>query len=210
VLNWTEPFLPRQSSITELSFDERELFPFFRVSRYYLKNVRSAKQKAELIAILDNIRSVHNAGSIFRTADGAGFSKVILCGVTPEPIDKLGKLRQDFAKVALGAERAILWKKEKTVGSALRRLRGEGFAIIALEQSPRARSCFALPSRLPKRIALLVGSETEGIQKKTLEQADHIIEIPMYGAKESLNVSVAFGIAAYALTEYARMTKRVI
>jgi len=164
----------------------------------------------ELVGVLGDVRSVHNVGSIFRTADGAGFSKLILCGVTPEPMDRLGRLRQDFAKVALGAERSVLWEKEKTVGSALRRLRNEGFTIIALEQSPGARSCFALPSRLPERVALLVGSETEGIRKRTLRQADCIIEIPMYGAKESLNVSVAFGIAAYALAEHARITRRVI
>ncbi len=163
--------------------------------------MKKEMKNRNVVAVLDNIRSVHNVGSIFRTADGAGFSEIVLCGVTPEPVNRLGRLREEFAKVALGAERSLPWKKEKTTGKAISRLRKEGFYIIALEQSPKAVSYTSLSKRLPEKIALVVGNETQGIKPHLLKRADRIVEIPMEGRKESLNVSVAFGIAAY---EYRR------
>jgi len=164
-------------------------------------------KEKRLAAVLDNIRSVHNVGSIFRTADGAGFSEVVLCGVTPGPTDRLGRLRPDFAKVALGAEQSLPWRKERTVGKAISRLRKEGFFVIALEQSLKSVPYTALPKRMPDKIALIVGSETRGIQPRTVKRADRILEIPMKGEKESLNVSVAFGIAAYECARRQRKNK---
>ena len=159
-----------------------------------------------LVAILHDIRSIHNVGSIFRTADGAGFEKLYLCGITPSPTDRFGKIRPDFAKVALGAEKSVAWESISDIRDFLKRLKKEGWTILALEQSKRAVSLMAedLMSDISKdvrcrQIALVVGNEVEGIPPAILKLADTVIEIPMLGKKESLNVSVAFGIAAYQL-----------
>ena len=156
-----------------------------------------------MLAVLDNIRSVHNVGSIFRTADGAGFEKIYLCGVTPAPVDRLGRVRADFAKTALGAEKSIEWEYVSSAEKCLSRLKKDGWNIVILEQSRVAvmYSNLKIPKAVRKKTALVVGSETEGVPKRLFKYADKIVEIPMRGTKESLNVSVAFGIAAYRLTE---------
>jgi tRNA G18 (ribose-2'-O)-methylase SpoU len=162
-----------------------------------------------LVAVLHNIRSVYNVGSIFRTADGAGFSRVYCCGVTPTPFDRFGHIRPDFAKVALGAERSVAPERRAATLPLLKKLKREGYAVLAVEQEERsvpfykvAGSRLARPGqRGPDRrkIALVVGNEVRGLPPSILKIADVILEIPMHGAKESLNVAVAFGIAAYEL-----------
>ncbi len=156
-----------------------------------------------MIAILDNIRSVHNVGSIFRTSDGAGIAKLYLCGVTPEPTDRFGKIRDDFRKTALGAEENVKWKYFASTAKCIARLKKEGWNIIMLEQSPKSvmYNSLKFTKNLREKTAIVVGREVEGISKSILKYADTIIEIPMRGAKESLNVSVAFGIAVYALNK---------
>src|SRR3989338_5975713 len=89
----------------------------------------------EVVAVLHNIRSVHNVGSVFRTADGAGVGKIYLCGITPSPLDKFGKARKDFVKVSLGAERYVQWKKVRSAISVIRKLKQEGYEIFAVEQA---------------------------------------------------------------------------
>jgi tRNA G18 (ribose-2'-O)-methylase SpoU len=155
-----------------------------------------------LIAILHDIRSVHNVGSIFRTADGAGFEKLYLCGITPSPMDRFGKIRPDFAKVALGAEKSVAWESISDAPDIVKKLKKGGWTILALEQSRKSVSLmkFGLLKKVrPQRCALIVGNEVDGIPPAVLKLADTVIEIPMFGKKESLNVSVAFGIAAYEL-----------
>lgn len=155
-----------------------------------------------MIAILDNVRSVHNAGSIFRTADAAGIEKIYLCGVTPAPLDRFGKVRGQFAKVSLGAEKTVQWEQCASTARLIARLKKEGFVICALEQSPKSILYNQFTRRVPfKKIALLVGGEVKGIAPALLNRADYILEIPMRGKKESLNVGVAFGIAAFALRD---------
>ncbi len=156
-----------------------------------------------MIAVLDNIRSVHNVGSIFRTADGAGFEEIYLCGVTPTPVDRFGKLRGDFAKTALGAEKKVKWKYAPSTARVLNTLKKEGWHIIALEQAKGSVSYrkVKIPKKQKEKTALVVGNEVKGIPKSVLKYADTIMEIPMRGKKESLNVSVSFGIAAYALAD---------
>jgi len=155
-----------------------------------------------MVAILQNIRSLHNVGSIFRTADAASFEKIYLCGITPTPLDRFGKKQKDLAKVALGAEDYVKWEKvgnspkaNKTI-LLIKKLKKEGYQIIALEQDKRSIPYFKFKPK-NKKIALILGDEVKGISKSILKYCDLIIEIPMYGKKESLNVSVAFGIAAY-------------
>ena len=147
--------------------------------------------------ILHNIRSVHNVGSIFRTADAAGVTKIILSGYTPLPIDRFGMPRKDFAKVSLGAEKTIPWVQTKTLVSAIRQLKKEKYYIVAVEQDKKSVSLFDFKPPKNKPLALVLGNEVRGLSKPALALCDKIVEIPMRGKKESLNVSVAAGIAIF-------------
>jgi len=152
-----------------------------------------------MIVILDNIRSSHNVGSIFRTADAVGVEKIYLCGVTPAPSDKFGRAVSDIAKVALGAEKNIPWEQADSTATAVRKLKKKGYSIVAVEQADNSVDYRSV--KIPKGapVAVVLGSETEGVSRSVLKLADIVMEIPMVGKKESLNVAVAFGIAAYAL-----------
>ena len=140
---------------------------------------------------------MHNVGSLFRTADGVGISKIYLVGVTPDPIDRFGRQRNDFAKVALGAEKTVPWEHVDSVEDLIRGLREENFQIIALEQAENTVDYREIVST--EKTALILGEETEGLPNDVLDLCDSVIEIPMHGEKESLNVSVAGGIAMYQL-----------
>jgi 23S rRNA (guanosine2251-2'-O)-methyltransferase len=157
----------------------------------------------KLAVIAHDIRSVHNVGSIFRTADAAGVEKIYLCGITPAPIDRFKEVRPDFAKVALGAEKYILWESAKTTLGVVKQLKDDGWQVFAIEQSKRSMPYYALASSgsLGKdaRIAIIVGNEVKGLPPAILRAADRILEIPMMGKKESLNVAVAFGIVVFGL-----------
>ncbi|MDP3934838.1 MAG: TrmH family RNA methyltransferase [Candidatus Giovannonibacteria bacterium] len=151
----------------------------------------------KIFLILHNVRSLHNVGSIFRTAEGLGVKKIYLTGYTPEPYDIFGKLRKDFQKTALGAEKYLEWKQVKNIFALIKRLKQDGVKIVALEQS---KSSINIKKFKPRaKFALILGNEVTGIPKSVLKKCDKIIEIPMRGKKESLNVSVAAGIALYAL-----------
>ncbi len=153
--------------------------------------------------ILHNIRSVHNVGSIFRTADAAGVSRIILSGYTPPPVDRFGLPRKDFAKVSLGAEQTIPWEQVKTFAAAVKKLKKENYKLVAVEQDKKSVSIFDFKTlksasrRIP--VALVLGNEVLGLSPAALKLCDAIVEIPMHGKKESLNVSVAAGIAMFAL-----------
>lgn len=151
------------------------------------------------ILILHNIRSVHNVGSIFRTADAAGVSKIILSGYTPLPTDRFGLPRKDFAKVSLGAEKTIPWVQTKTLAAAISFVKKENYFVAAVEQAKNSTSLFDFKPPKNKPLALVLGNEVRGISKQSLSLCDEIIEIPMRGKKESLNVSVAAGIAMFTL-----------
>jgi tRNA G18 (ribose-2'-O)-methylase SpoU len=150
--------------------------------------------------LLHNIRSTHNVGSIFRTADAAGFSHVYLSGYTPTPTDRFGRERSDIAKVALGAQQEVKWQHFASLNEALVSLNTQDRTIVALEQHTRSipYTGFKEASEVKETIVLL-GEETKGIEEEYLKKIDTILEIPMHGSKESLNVSVAFGILAYQL-----------
>jgi tRNA G18 (ribose-2'-O)-methylase SpoU len=150
-----------------------------------------------IVAVLDNIRSAHNVGSIFRTADAFNVSEIYLCGTTPAPVDKFKRVRSDIAKVALGAEKTVGWKYFSSTSSAVNSLRRKGFKIFSIEQSNDSEDIYKLGKLKEKDIALIFGNEVDGVSPKILKLSDRIFEIPMLGKKESLNVSVAFGIAAH-------------
>lgn len=153
--------------------------------------------KNKLVLVLDNIRSVYNVGSIFRTADGVGVFEIFLCGTTPAPVDRFGRDRKDLAKVALGAEKIIPWKYFETTKEAIQNLKEGGFEIVALEQDEKSVNYDK--HEIKEKTALILGEETKGPTKEILDLSDVILEIPMRGEKESLNVSVAAGVAMYNL-----------
>ncbi|KND48513.1 MAG: 23S rRNA (guanosine2251-2'-O)-methyltransferase [Parcubacteria bacterium C7867-005] len=153
----------------------------------------------EAILILEDIRSVANVGSVFRTADCLGISKIYLIGTSPAPIDRFGRKRKDFIKVSLGAEESVPWEYSKTIEPVIEKLRKEEYQIIALEQSENSKELKIFQA--PDKFMLVVGNEVDGVSKSVLESADHIVEIEMKGEKESLNVAVAAGIALYSLTK---------
>jgi len=152
-----------------------------------------------LVVVTHNVRSIHNVGSIFRTADAVGAEKIYLCGITPAPIDRFKKVRADFAKVALGAEKSVVWESATSAPILARRLKKEGYKIYAVEQSKRSIPYYRARVRDDARVALIVGNEVDGLPPSVLNQADQILEIPMQGMKESLNVAIAFGIVAFSL-----------
>ncbi len=153
-----------------------------------------------MIAILHNIRSLHNVGSIFRTADAAGVEKIYLCGITPTPADRFGKIRPQFAKVSLGVEKYVKWEKVGQVASLVKKLKMVGYKIFAVEQSRKSTPYYKLKVISHKsKVALVLGNEIKGLPPSILKKADKILEIPMRGKKESLNVGVAFGIVIFGL-----------
>lgn len=152
-----------------------------------------------IFLILYNIRSAHNVGSIMRTADAFGVSKMFLIGHTPAPLDRFGKVQKDIAKVALGAELTVAWEQYATITPLIKKLKKEGVEILALEQSKKSVDYKSVKTK--KQTALILGSEVEGIPESVLKHCDRIIEISMRGSKESLNVSVATGVALARLTE---------
>ena len=142
--------------------------------------------------ILPNIRSLYNIGSIFRTADACGVDKIFLTGYTGRP-DKQPKI----GKTALGAQDSVPWEYVCQTKRVIERLKKQGFEIIALEQTKK--SIDYRKYKPTKNIALIVGNEVTGLPKNILNNCDKFIELPMIGQKESLNVSVAFGIVVYHL-----------
>ncbi len=143
------------------------------------------------VVILENIRSLHNVGSVLRTADGSGWDKVYLCGYTGCPPDRR------IEKVSLGAEEFIEWEQRDSVVTLIEELKKDGFEVCALEQTPKAEDL--LEASFEKDVALIVGNEVEGVEEATLKQCDRHLEIPMHGEKASLNVSIATGIAMYEI-----------
>ncbi|MBU1046704.1 TrmH family RNA methyltransferase [Patescibacteria group bacterium] len=160
--------------------------------------------KNKFYIILHNIRSAQNVGSIFRTADACGISKIYLSGYTPKPIDKFGREVGAIAKTALGAEKDIEWEYFPQPNKIIDKLKKEGVEIIAIEQNEKSVDYKKIhpPSasrRRRKGMAFIVGNEVKGVSKQLLAKCDKIAEIPMKGKKESLNVSVTTGIALFRI-----------
>lgn len=152
-----------------------------------------------MIAVLHNIRSLHNVGSMFRTSDAAGIEKIYLTGYTPSPLNKLGEVIPKFKKVSLGAEDSVEWEKVKDLGKLIKKLKNDGYKVIAIEQSPNSIPYTSKKLKSYSLQAVIVGNEVRGLSKQTLDKCDYIAEIAMQGKKESLNVSVAYGIAVFEL-----------
>jgi 23S rRNA (guanosine2251-2'-O)-methyltransferase len=147
--------------------------------------------------IAHNIRSLQNVGSIFRTADAFGVTKIYLTGYTGRPDNVVHSAK--IAKVALGAEHFVPWEHAASATKIMKQLKAQKVKILALENNTKTKNIRTFTTN--HSIALLLGEERGGIKKNLLKLCDSIIEIPMKGKKESLNVSVAFGIAAFQLTD---------
>ncbi len=161
--------------------------------------VKNSNQK-ELTLVLFDIRSVQNTASLFRTADCAGITKIYLVGTTPPPIDRFKRVRKDFAKISLGAEKTISYEYVPHIDTLLIKLKKEKYEIVALEQSKS--SIDYKKFQLKGKTVLILGNEVSGVSKDVLEKCDVLIEIKMQGSKESLNVSVAGAVAIFHLLNF--------
>ncbi|CAG1022876.1 tRNA (guanosine(18)-2'-O)-methyltransferase [Patescibacteria group bacterium] len=143
----------------------------------------------QIIVILDNIRSVHNVGAIFRTCDGAGVHSIHLCGITPTPEHK------KVHKTALNAEEYVKWEYFKSTQEAVNKAKEQGYAVFSVEQN--ANSSKLNEYDFPEKTALIFGNEITGIGPAIMESSDKVIELPMAGKKNSLNVATCVGIVVY-------------
>ena len=157
---------------------------------------RKAPEKmSQLIAVLHDVRSMHNIGAAFRNADAFGIKKLILSGFSPSPP------RPEISKTAIGAEEFVDWESTESITEKLEYLKKEGYLIVGLEQTDQS---ILIPDYKPpqdQKICLVFGNEVTGLDKKLLPFVDTFIEIPQYGNKHSLNVSVTVGISLYAFLQ---------
>lgn len=152
-------------------------------------------QKIPLVIILDNIRSMHNVGSIFRSSDAFLIEKIILCGFTPRPPHR------DINKTALGATETVHWEYYENILDAITELKEDGFKIWGIEQVDNSIPLEDFQVANTDKTAIILGNEVEGVQEEALLQCDGSIEIPQFGTKHSLNVSVAGGILIWEIAK---------
>ena len=149
------------------------------------------------VVVLDNIRSVHNVGSMFRTSDAAGIDCIYLCGITPAPIDRFGRERTDLHKAALGAEKTVPWKQYTSTLECVTFLKSKGYSVVCIEQTKSSIDYKNVS--LTQKTAFVFGNEVNGITQDVIDEADLCAELAMQGIKESLNVSVSFGIVLFRI-----------
>jgi 23S rRNA (guanosine2251-2'-O)-methyltransferase len=153
-----------------------------------------------MYVILENIRSAHNVGSIFRTADAAGARQIYLCGYTPLPVDRFGRTQPEIAKTSLGAAGTVSWEHHEDISALMNTLRESAVTLVAVEQ--HAHAIAYTEALLPVNCAYIFGNEVDGVSGEVLETADRVIDIPMSGTKESLNVSVSAGIILFHARDF--------
>jgi tRNA G18 (ribose-2'-O)-methylase SpoU len=176
--------------ICRLSMKKLKLSELGRMSEEEFR----ASEKFPVIAILENIRSFHNTGSIFRSADAFRIERLILSGYTPAPPHR------EIHKTALGAENSVNWNYEKDPLAEIQNLKNAGWKVCAIEHTDSSVPIGNFRLSPGEKYVLIFGNEVEGVSESVLGQCDHCIEIPQYGTKHSLNVSVAAGIIFYAFT----------
>lgn len=148
-------------------------------------------QKIPLVVVLDNLRSMHNVGAVFRTADAFIVEKIILCGITPQPPHR------EIHKAALGATESVDWIYEKNISAALQNLKNEDYKIIGIEQTSTSEIMTDYAINKEEKYALVLGNEVDGLSDEALPMYDTFLEIPQLGTKHSLNVSVCGGIVMW-------------
>lgn len=160
------------------------------------------QEKLPLTVILDSVRSLHNVGSAFRTADAFALERVVLCGITGTPPHR------EIEKTALGATQSVDWQYEKDVCEAVERLKGEGCIVLAVEQVEGSIPLQEYAVSSAQKYALVFGNEVHGVQEEIVRMADSCIEIPQFGTKHSLNVSVSIGVVLWHFLEKFRFAKK--
>lgn len=155
------------------------------------------RDRLPVAAVVDNVRSLYNVGSIFRTSDGALIQKLILTGFTPHPP------RKEIEKTALGATKSVPWQHFPTPRLALDALRADGYRICCLELTDASVPYFSI-RKADFPLCLIIGNEITGVSKDLIAECDTALEIPMFGTKQSLNVAVAFGVAIFELSRIWR------
>ncbi|WP_332019933.1 RNA methyltransferase [Kaistella sp.] len=148
-------------------------------------------EKIPLVVILDNVRSMHNVGAVFRTADAFIVEKIVLCGITPQPPHR------EIHKAALGATESVDWIYEKSISEALQNLKNENYKIIGIEQTSTSEIMTDYSIDKSEKYALVLGNEVDGLSDEALPLYDTFLEIPQLGTKHSLNVSVCGGIVMW-------------
>lgn len=154
--------------------------------------------RVPIILLLENIRSLFNVGSMFRSADAAGIEKVFLCGITGYPP------QNGITKSALGAEESVKWEYERNSVEVIQMLRNKGFKILALEQARKSCLYHEYVFKKEDKIVLVVGNEITGVSQEVMDIVDQVVEIPMYGIKNSLNVAVACGVVLSCFSDKIR------
>lgn len=149
--------------------------------------------KTPLVVVLDNIRSLNNIGSVFRTADAFLIEKIILCGITAQPPHK------DIHKTALGATESVDWSYEQETLVAVSELQEQGYSVWAVEQAEGAQMLDTFSPEAPKKMAVVFGNEVKGVQQEVVSACDGVLEIPQFGTKHSLNISVSVGVVLWDL-----------
>ena len=166
------------------------------------KSVEEFKNSAKtpLIIILDNIRSLNNIGSVFRTADAFLIEKIYLCGITATPPHK------DIHKTALGATETVTWEYAENTLDVMEKLQQENVEILAIEQAENATMLDDFSPETGKTYAVVFGNEVKGVQQEVVSKSDRVIEIPQFGSKHSLNISVSTGVVVWDL--FAKMKQQ--
>ena len=155
--------------------------------------------KIPLVVVLDNIRSLNNIGSVFRTSDAFIIEKIYLCGITATPPNK------DIHKTALGATETVNWEYVEDTLTVVKKLQDENYIVAAIEQADNATMLENFPIHKAKKYAIVMGNEVKGVQQEVVSQADHCIEIPQFGTKHSLNISVTTGIVLWNFIEKLKL-----
>lgn len=155
--------------------------------------------KTPVIVVLDNIRSLNNIGSVFRTSDAFAIEKIYLCGITAIPPNK------DIHKTALGATDSVDWEYVEDTETLVKKLQAEGVIVAAIEQADNATLLQDFKVSKQKRYAIVLGNEVKGVQQSVVSSADHCIEIPQFGTKHSLNISVTTGVVLWSFLEKLKL-----
>ena len=146
-----------------------------------------------IVLVLDNVRSAHNVGSAFRSSDSFGVDRIFLCGICPFPPSP------EIRKVALGAEESVPWERHPETISVVERLRAEGYTIVSVEQTVHSVKLDGFRRQEGKKYALILGNEVDGVSQDVVDASDFALEIPQFGTKHSLNISVATGVVLWEM-----------
>ncbi|MEJ7559390.1 MAG: RNA methyltransferase [Pedobacter sp.] len=149
------------------------------------------QEKLPVVVVLDNVRSMHNIGSIFRTSDGFSIESIVLCGITAQPPHR------EIEKTALGATQSVDWKYFETTLQAITTLRSDGYQILAVEQASNSTMLNTFMPDKDQKYALILGNEVNGVDEEVMKEIDKCIEIPQFGTKHSFNITIAAGIVLW-------------